>query len=221
MQPYSVLVVDDDGAQRRMFHRVFEEHGINARCAASGAEALELTAVTPLPLLILSDIDMPGMDGVTLLRRLRSQSTTASIPAILMTGLPLPAGLMEAAVESLGIGPVHIKGDRLSSLLARVMTTLNALPCAGGVVIDALNRTVTIEGHKLPVLPARRFQMLCALLRQPRAMSREELMEQVWDEQSNLNLVDVTILRLRQDLKSFPFLRIETVPAGYQLVIQH
>lgn len=170
------------------------------------------------PGLILSDIAMPGLDGAALLKVLRADPETARITAILMSGLALPKGLLEAACAGLGIGPVFIKGGDLHGLVTRVMSLLEPRG-ERQVVIDPLKRTVRIGGVQLPELPARRFQLLCALLREPRAMSREELLEGAWDGQDNLNVVDVTVLRLRQDLKDLPFLRIETVPAGYRLLI--
>jgi DNA-binding response OmpR family regulator len=170
------------------------------------------------PDLILSDISMPGLDGAALIKALRAAPETARIPAILMSGLALPRGLLEAASASLGVGPVFIKGGDLQGLVARVAGLLRPRD-ERQVVIDPLKRTVRIGGVHLPELPARRFQLLCALLRERRDMSREELLAAAWDGTDNLNVVDVTVLRLRQDLKDLPFLRIETVPAGYRLLI--
>lgn len=217
--PNRVLVVDDESLQRRQFRRLLEAHGIEAVGAASAAEALAMArgAAAP-PQLILCDISMPGIDGVSFVKALRAAPETAHIPAILMTGLALPSGLMEAAAEALGLGPIHLKGGPFSALLARIRARLTERP-ATGVVVDPIQRSITIDGRRLPELPARRFQLLCALLRRPREASREELLEQVWDGKENLNVVDVTVMRLRQDLKLLPFLRIETAPAGYRLVI--
>lgn len=215
-----VLVVDDESEQRRVYRRLLETHGLEVRSASSAAEALEITADGErCPHLILSDIAMPGMDGVSLLKILRSNPDTAEIPAILMTGLELPPGLMAAAAEALGVGPVHLKGGAFADLLARIQEQLRTPPRAKGVVVDPVQRTIWIDGRRLPALPARRFQLLCALLRQPRELSREELLDAVWDAKDNINVVDVTVLRLRRDLRDFPLLRIETVPAGYRLVI--
>lgn len=217
--PHRVLVVDDEGPQRRLFRRLLEAHGLEAASAASAVEALELIRRgSAPPHLILCDIAMPVIDGVAFVRALRSAPETAGIPAILMTGLSLPTGLMEAAAEAIGAGPVHLKGGPFPALLARIRARLQGPP-ARGVVVDPIQRSISIDGHRLPDLPARRFQLLCALLRRPRALSREELLEQVWHGKENVNIVDVTIMRLRQDLKSLPFVRIETVPAGYRLVL--
>lgn len=216
-----VLVVDDESEQRELFRRLFQAHGLEASVAASAGEALALVRdAESLPDLILSDIAMPGLDGAAFIKLLRAAPETASIPMILMSGQALPSGLLEAAADALDTGPVFRKGGDLMPLLSRVMSLLQAPGRSErGIVIDSFKRTIRIGGVQLPELPARRFQLLCALLRERRAMGREELLARVWDGKDNLNIVDVTILRLRRDLMAFPFLRIETVPAGYRLVV--
>lgn len=202
-----------------MFSRLFEAHGLATRVAASAEEALRMLGDEEArPDLVLSDISMPGLDGAALIKALRAAPQTARIPAILMSGLALPKGLLEAASASLGVGPVFIKGGDLQGLVTRVMRLLRPRD-EPQIVVDPLKRTVRIDGVLLPELPARRFQLLCALLREPRAMSREELLEGAWNGKDNLNVVDVTVLRLRQDLKDCPFLRIQTTPAGYRVLI--
>lgn len=217
--PHRVLVVDDESLQRRLFRRQLEAHGLKAVAASSAAEALAMTRRgDEAPHLILCDISMPEIDGVVFVKALRAAPETAHIPVILMTGLSLPTGLMEAAAEALDVGPVHLKGGPFPALLARIRARLQEPP-AKDIVVDPIQRTISIDGRRLPELPARRFQLLCALLRRPRAVSREELLERVWNGKENLNIVDVTVMRLRQDLKFLPFLRIETIPAGYRLVL--
>lgn len=216
-----VLVVDDEIEQIRLYRRFFEANGLEVGSAASSYEALGLVhGAEDRPDLILCDIAMPGLDGVALVKALHAAPETASIPVILMTGLGIPKSVLEIAAETLGVGPVFIKGGELDSLLARVTALLrSSAPRRRGVFIDPVKRAAWIDDVRLPELPGRRFQLLCALLRRPGAVSREALLEQVWDAQDNLNVVDVTVLRLRQDLKEFPSLRIETVPDGYRLVV--
>jgi DNA-binding response OmpR family regulator len=218
---HRVLIVDDEREQRRLFLRVFEAHGLEARGASSASQALEMIRdAAARPDVILADIVMPGLDGVAFVKALHAAPETASIPVILMTGRVLPRGMLEVAAETLRVGPVFIKGGEVGALLARVKDLLRApVPRKPSVVVDSLKRTVRIDGLQLPELAARRFQLLCAFLRRPHGLSREELLRQVWEGQDNLNIVDVTVLRLRQDLKDFPFLRIETVPGGYRLRI--
>lgn len=216
-----VLVVDDEIEQLRLYRRFFETNGLEVASAASAYEALGLVhGAADRPGLILCDIAMPGLDGVAFVKALHAAPETAALPAILMTGLGIPNSVLEIAAETLGVGPVFVKGGELDSLLSRVRALLRApAPRRRGVFIDPVKRAAWIDDVRLPQLPGRRFQLLCALLRRPGGASREELLEQVWGRKDNLNVVDVTVLRLRQDLKGLPFLRIETVSDGYRLVV--
>lgn len=221
ISPPQLLIVDDDASIRRLYRRLFDASGYRARVAESVKKAIALARdPATRPDLILCDVVMPGVDGVDLLRALHAAPETSSIPAILMTGADLPRGMMALAVKALGIGPVHLKGGPVEELLARVTAALDGRERrALGISVDGHKMKVWIGGQCLPDLPARRFQLLCALLDQSGPHGREELLAKVWAGKDNLNVVDVTIMRLRQDLKPFPFVRIDTVPAGYQLSI--
>lgn len=224
MSPPRVLVVDDEPAQRQVFTRLLDARGFQPLAAASAAEALQkLSAAVILPHLMLIDISMPGMDGITLMKALRAHPATALIPMILMSGLAVPTSLMEAASASLGAGPIFFKGADQDTLLSRIRRALGSpAPSDAGAnapVIDPVKRTVLIGDRLLPRLPAQRFQILCALARTPHPVSREELLSLVWEGSDNVNLVDVTIGRLRRDLRAFSELSIETTPGGYRLVV--
>jgi len=224
MSPHRILVVDDDPGQRHVLSRLLAARGFRPLIASSAPEALQKIAAPPgLPHLILLDVSMPGMDGITLMKALRAQPRTALIPMILMSGLVVPSALMEAAAASLGAGPVFFKGDDHDALIARIARALGSAARAGGtrsaVEIDPVKRSLRIGERRIPTLPPQRFQMLCALARAERALSREELLALVWDESDNLNLVDVTVARLRRDLSPFRELSIETAAGGYLLIV--
>ncbi|MDE2512211.1 MAG: response regulator transcription factor [Elusimicrobia bacterium] len=219
MSPPRVLVVDDEHLQRRVFRRCLEMNGLKILEAGSAAAAIEIVRdAASRPDLVLCDIGMPGMDGIILAKALRTAPETSAIPVILMTGLSLPDGMMAVASDTLDVGPIFIKGDGLESLVNRVKELLEIRPNSA-IAVDHVRRSIRIGGLRVPELPARRFQLLCALIRCPEGISREELLEQVWNAHDNPNVVDVTMLRLRADLKGFPALRIETKGAGYRLVI--
>ncbi len=78
-----VLVVDDDAAIVDFLETALEDEGYQVR-AAVGADALSL-ARTLQPAVILLDINMPGMDGIEVSRRLRDNPATAPIPIIVMS----------------------------------------------------------------------------------------------------------------------------------------
>src|SRR5688572_4245944 len=81
----SVLVVDDEERARKLVAVALRRAGYEVTLASDGTEALERVGEAT-PDLILSDVMMPGVDGLELLRRLRAEPSTRSIPVILLTG---------------------------------------------------------------------------------------------------------------------------------------
>jgi len=80
-----VLVVEDDPETRRYYAEALARGGFEIDQAHNGLQALE-KALDLQPSLILTDIAVPGIDGIELLRRLRADKRTASIPVIAITG---------------------------------------------------------------------------------------------------------------------------------------
>lgn len=91
-----VLVVDDEAHIRRMLSLRLRKSGLKAEVAADGREALEFIGARP-PNLIVTDYQMPEVDGLALCRRLLDDSTTAAIPIILLTGRGYELGPRELA----------------------------------------------------------------------------------------------------------------------------
>jgi CheY-like chemotaxis protein len=79
-----VLVVDDQPQNVRLLEALLSPHGYEVLQAASGAEALEL-AWGRQPDLVLLDVEMPGMDGYEVCRRLRADERTAFLPIVMVT----------------------------------------------------------------------------------------------------------------------------------------
>jgi two-component system, cell cycle response regulator DivK len=79
-----VLIVEDNDKNMKLFRDLLQAHGYSTVEASSGEEAVEL-AVTDVPALVLMDVQLPGIDGVEALARLRLDQRTASIPAIALT----------------------------------------------------------------------------------------------------------------------------------------
>jgi DNA-binding NtrC family response regulator len=96
-EPRTVLVVDDEPAMREMLVSLLEEEGIRARPAASADEALECTRESDFDA-VVSDIRMPGRDGIALLAELRQ--ARPETPVILMTAF----GSIDSAVDAMRSG---------------------------------------------------------------------------------------------------------------------
>jgi len=114
------LVVDDEPRLRELLVRVLEREGFECRAAADGAEALATLDGWPAPL-VLSDLRMPVVDGVELLRRVRARHPDAAV--VIVTAV----GDVETAVRCLGLGAADYltKPFHLDEVRARVRQALS------------------------------------------------------------------------------------------------
>jgi two-component system, cell cycle response regulator DivK len=80
-----VLIVEDDPETRHFYQSIFEQDGFRIEQAHNGLQALE-KAIQACPDLILTDIAVPGIDGIELCRRLRADERTRAIPVLAITG---------------------------------------------------------------------------------------------------------------------------------------
>ena len=94
---YKVLIVDDEPGMRSLLTRVMEKEGYRSRAVADGAQALESIQGGDWDL-VIADIDMPVMDGIELLKRVRD--TAPRLPVIMITAY----ATVESAVEAMKFG---------------------------------------------------------------------------------------------------------------------
>jgi CheY-like chemotaxis protein len=80
----TILIVEDSPVQALAALKLLESQGLNILCAANGEAGLEM-ARQSLPEVILLDVQMPGIDGLEVCRRLQADARTVSIPIILLT----------------------------------------------------------------------------------------------------------------------------------------
>lgn len=224
-----ILVVDDEEAQRRLFCRRLNVEKFQTFSADSGLDAL--TRIQSLrPDVVLADISMPKIDGIQMLKIMRSAPQTATIPVILMTGMPLPESLLKAAADGLRVGPIHVKGD-FQTLFDRINDILG-MPASvaptdgdghmlhkGPISVDLIHREVVVAGRQVPRLSAKRFDLLLSLLRHEGPVDQDKLLNDVWGHKGDLKSVQMTVARLREDLRIFPALQIKTDAHSYELVI--
>ena len=116
-----ILVVDDEEKIRQILKEWLELNKYEVLTAANGLEAVGLVNVQPVDLVLL-DVVMPEMDGWQVLRRLKSQEATRSIPVIMLTAKGDAAALLSA--QSLGATDHVIKpfqADELLTVIRRSM----------------------------------------------------------------------------------------------------
>lgn len=201
--PRQVLVVDDEEGIRRVLRGYLEADGIGVREAATGAEALECAGRGEADLILL-DVMLPDMDGVEVLRLLR---TSSQIPVILVTARAEETDkLIGLAV---GADDYVTKPFSPREVVARVKAVLRRDRGQGGdpdrllfagMAIDLPRRSVQMAGAAVE-LTTLEFDLLAALAAAPgRVFSRRQLLERVWgyDFYGDERVVDVHIRNLRK-----------------------
>ncbi|MBI5625196.1 MAG: response regulator transcription factor [Elusimicrobia bacterium] len=216
-----ILVIDDDLGYGPMACEALRRNGFESHFVSSGEQGLSRVKALK-PDLILLDIHMPRIDGIVLYRALSHSLLTCSIPIILITGEPLLDSLLEAVTRDLHAEPILLKRDGIDVMLGRVRRTLShsgRILSKGQISADPISREVRVGMRRIPRLPAKRFDLLCALIRRRGPVDRDELLEAVWPGHIDTKVIDMTIARLRQDLHPVKGLQIATVRHGYELVI--
>ena len=97
MTGQQILIVDDEARMLRVLELMLQKMGHDISCASNGMEALQSLQETAVDL-VVSDLRMPGMDGIELLNQLRAQGN--NVPFIIMTA----HGTIQSAVESMKLG---------------------------------------------------------------------------------------------------------------------
>jgi DNA-binding response OmpR family regulator len=222
-----VLIVDDEPHIRTVLRGYLAADGFEVVEAADGEAALELVRRDP-PDLVLLDVMLPGIDGLEVLRRLR---TLSDAYVILVTAR---AEEVDKLV-GLGVGADDYVTKPFSprEVTARVKAVLrrdrggrtgqDAMLRFGGLSIDLAGREVRADGASV-ALSSLEFDLLAALAGAPgRVFSRAQLLERVWeyDFYGDERVVDVHIRNLRSrlgDLATDPHLIATVRGVGYKFV---
>lgn len=223
-QVSTVLVVDDEPSVRDVVVRYLRQEGYETLEAGDGDAARELLE-QQTPSLIVLDLMLPGMDGLSLCRWIRERS---DLPVIMVTALGEESDRLTGL--DLGADDYLTKPFSPRELVARVKAVLrrssppptNERIEFGELVIDGARREVRKAGEPLR-LTALEFDLLWFLASNPnRVFERGELMSQVWGYTSELDTGTVTVhvRRLRAKIEDDPSRprHLETVwGSGYRL----
>lgn len=206
MDPQLVLIEDDD-AIASLLERALGRDGYIIRRVATGGEALGAVRAGPTDLVIL-DLGLPDIDGVEVCRLLRAQGVDQ--PVLMLTArdgeLDRVVGLDVGADDYLG-KPFSLAElqARLRALLRRAATAPRpegvAAPCAE-LSLDIAARTASVGGVAVEFTP-KEFDLVSLLYRERgRVLTRERLMDDVWDENwfGSTKTLDVTVARVRHKL---------------------
>jgi len=210
-----ILVIEDETQLARHINRALIRSGHIASAKHDGVEGLEAALASP-PDLVVLDLNLPRLDGFSVLARLRAANCPARI--LILTA----RGEVEHRVKGLkaGADDYLAKPFSLEELIARIeaLGRRGATPNAADLLtvadlhMDVQHRRVTRAGRVIALSP-REFDVLQVLLQEPgRVFSRTELCERIWqrDHEYDTRTVEIFITRLRKK-----------VDAGFALPLIH
>lgn len=202
-----ILVIEDEPQLARHITRALVRHGHVAGACHDGAGGLQAALDDP-PDLVVLDLNLPGLDGLSVLARLRQAASPARV--LILTA----RGEVEHRVKGLqaGADDYLAKPFSMDELVARVeaLGRRGATPTAEDYLkvadlhMDVLHRRVTRAGKAIALSP-REFDVLQVLMQEPgRVFSRTELCERVWqrDHEYDTRTVEIFITRLRKKVDS-------------------
>ena len=228
MKTRLILVVEDEADIRELLRYSLGSADYAVQTAATAQEAARIIK-TQLPDLILLDWMLPGMSGLAYAKQLKSQQRTRDIPLIMLTA----KAEEDHKVKGLEVGADDYITKPFSprELLARIKSVLRRGPFLGDeavvqvndLVLEQQKHQVKIHDQVLHLSP-NAFKLLEFLILHPnRVYSREQLLDQVWGQDTYVEdrAVDVQIKRLRTVLRSHQYDHyIQTIRgAGYKFAI--
>ena len=200
------LVIDDDPAVTSVLKRGLSYEGFAVSTAASGREGLEIAREQP-PDVVVLEVMMPEMDGLEVLKRLRSADP--QLPVLLLTGRDAPADEIKG-LEG-GADDYVTKPFSFDVLLAHIRALLRRQEADKPAVLRFLDLTLDTGTHRAGRgereidLTATEYQLLHEFMEHPRrVLPRDYLLDRVWgyDFGGNTNVLEAFVKQLRQKLEA-------------------
>lgn len=219
----NILIVEDDSTIRTILQMALRNAGFtHVKTAARGDEGLEAIR-RDHPSLVLLDLMLPGVDGLTICRRVREDPTLADVRILMLTAKSEDADVVRGL--ELGADDYVTKPFSREVLIARIHTVLrrNDPMAAGhdldGLLVDARAGTALLNGVLLS-LTRGEFRLLSLLVSRPgRVYTRAQIIDSVQDEEKSVTerTVDVQLVGLRKKLGDWAA-HIETIRGvGYRV----
>jgi DNA-binding response OmpR family regulator len=210
-----VLVVEDDTNIRDLVLLHLGLEGFNAVSAADGNEGLRLAKSEPFDLVIL-DLMLPGLDGVTVCRAIRRDSNNRDVPVLMLTArrdesdkvLGLESGADDYLTKPFGIRELIARvrallRRHLARPAASAASAHAAAVVAGNLTVDPARRQARLDDREIE-LTAHEFDLLYLLASNKGIVfSREALMQRVWGDDTHITerSVDTLVKRVRRKVE--------------------
>ncbi|MBR5137449.1 MAG: response regulator transcription factor [Clostridia bacterium] len=202
-----IWCVDDDNTIRDIEVYTLEQTGFEARGFADGMSMLNALK-TETPDLIILDVMMPGMDGMEVLRKIRSDENNKDIPVIMATAKGTEMDKITGL--NLGADDYLVKPFGVMEMVARVKAILRRTSKAvsveeykvGSITLRENEHKVYVDGVKVE-LTHKEFDLLKLFMKNPhKVFSRDKIMSAIWDTEyvGETRTVDMHIKTLRQKL---------------------
>lgn len=227
---YTILVVEDDSAVRNLVSAALESRNYRHIVAPTGQAAIT-TAATKNPDIMLLDLGLPDIDGIDVIKRIRTWST---MPIIVLSARTDDSDKIEAL--DCGADDYLTKPFSVGELLARLRTTERHLGYMsedappqqsqfvnGDLIIDYAAGTVKLEGKELHLTPIE-YKLLCLLAHNTdRVLTHQNILHEVWGSSQDSDLASLRVFMgtLRKKIEANPSRPryIQThVGVGYRMV---
>ncbi|MFT3729290.1 MAG: response regulator transcription factor [Terricaulis sp.] len=204
--PDRILVVEDDPAAAEFVVNGLRQEGFTVETATNGPDGLHLATSEKFDAIVL-DRNLPGMDGLSVLKALRAVENRT--PLIILSAIAhadervngLRAGAHDYLTKPFSFSELHARLDNLLSQRSQGSDRETTSRCAD-LELDRIRRRVTRGGKQLDLMQ-REFQILDLLMRhKDRIVTRTMLLEQIWDYRfdPHTGLIDTHISRLRKKI---------------------
>ena len=200
-----ILIVDDEARMRKLIRDFLVAKNYKIIEAKDGEEALEVFETNKDKIsLVLLDVMMPKIDGWTVLRKIRQES---KVPVIMLTARGEEQDELfgfELGVDEYISKPFSPKilVARIQAILRRTNSDKEEVKNLGGIEIDEVGRTVTVDGKQIE-LSLREYELLKYLLDNEKvALSRDKILNNVWnyDYYGDSRTIDSHIKKIRHKL---------------------
>lgn len=222
-----VLVVEDDLNISKLVQYNLEKNGFNTTVAASGEEALNVLAKKVVDVIVL-DIMLPGIDGLDVCKKIKKEPKLTGIPIIMLTAkgeevdriVGFELGADDYVVKPFSPRELVLRLKAILKRGKRKIENSDDLLTFGKLTVDIARHQVTVKGKEIELTPIEFKLLVLFLRRKGRVQSRDVLLNDVWNIDSNITTrtVDTHVKRLRQKLGKVGSSIVTVRGLGYKLV---